>query len=192
MQINVKLDKNFTTTYNKMQAEYGEEMAKINGFTDSQLSYTDFIDNFIDSDNVANASIDANANISQKDVVTLLSEMSKPHKKLLAFNKIYHELNKKYGFKEANSIMELMWNYGIYLHDFDTSTFYSYCFAYDLKPIVEKGLFFIDSYNAEPARHLDSFIQILMEAVAWLSRRQSGGFAPICMFSTNQWGRISG
>lgn len=174
MQINVKLDKNFTTTYNKMQAEYGEEMAKINGFTDAQLSYTDFIDNFIDSDNVANASIDANANISQKDVVTLLSEMSKPHKKLLAFNKIYHELNKKYGFKEANSIMELMWNYGIYLHDFDTSTFYSYCFAYDLKPIVEKGLFFIDSYNAEPARHLDSFIQILMEAVAWLSRRQSG------------------
>lgn len=174
MQINVKLDKNFTTTYNKMQAEYGEEMAKINGFTDAQLSYTDFIDNFIDSDNVANASIDANANISQKDVVTLLSEMSKPHKKLLAFNKIYHELNKKYGFKEANSIMELMWNYGIYLHDFDTSTFYSYCFAYDLKPIVEKGLFFIDSYNAEPARHLDSFIQILMEAVAWVSRRASG------------------
>ena len=157
-----------------MQAEYGEEMAKINGFTDAQLSYTDFIDNFIDSDNVANASIDANANISQKDVVTLLSEMSKPHKKLLAFNKIYHELNKKYGFKEANSIMELMWNYGIYLHDFDTSTFYSYCFAYDLKPIVEKGLFFIDSYNAEPARHLDSFIQILMEAVAWVSRRASG------------------
>lgn len=192
MQINVKLDKNFTTTYNKMQAEYGEEMAKINGFTDAQLSYTDFIDNFIDSDNVANASIDANANISQKDVVTLLSEMSKPHKKLLAFNKIYHELNKKYGFKEANAIMELMWNYGIYLHDFDTSTFYSYCFAYDLKPIVEKGLFFIDNYNAEPARHLDSFIQILMEAVAWLSRRQSGEFAPICMFSTNQWGRISG
>lgn len=192
MQTNIRLGKNFTTTYNKLQETYGEEFAKLQGLSDTQLSYTDFIDNFIDSDNVANASVDANANIAQKDIVTLLSEMSKPHKKLLAFNKIYHELNKKYGFKEANAITELIWNYSIYLHDFDTSTFYSYCFAYDIKPIVEKGLFFIEGYNAEAPKHLDSFVQILMEAIAWLSRRQSGGFAPICMFSTNRWGRISG
>lgn len=100
--------------------------------------------------------------------------MSKPHRKLLAFNKIYQELNQKYGFKEANEICEAVWNYSLYLHDFDTSTFYSYCFAYDIKDIVEKGLFFIDGYNAQAPKHLDSFVQILMEAVAWLSRRQSG------------------
>ena len=44
MNINVRLIKNFTTAYNKMQEKYGEEMAKINGFSDAQLSYTDFID----------------------------------------------------------------------------------------------------------------------------------------------------
>lgn len=60
------------------------------------------------------------------------------------------------------------------MHDFNTTTFYHYCFAYDIKDIVERGLFFIDNYNAKPARHLDSFIQILMEGIAWLSRRQSG------------------
>lgn len=48
MQINIKLSKNFTTMWNRLQAEYGEEMARINGFDDNQLSYTDFIDNFID------------------------------------------------------------------------------------------------------------------------------------------------
>ena len=100
--------------------------------------------------------------------------MSKSHQKLLAFNKLYYELNKKYGFKVANQAMELMWNYAIYMHDFNTATFISYCFAYDIKEIVERGLFFIDNYNAKPARHLDSFIQILMEGIAWLSRRQSG------------------
>lgn len=174
MNINIRLNKNFTTQLNKLQAEYGEDFAKLQGLSDEQLSFTDFIDNFIDSDNVANASIDANSNINQKDIVTLMSEMSKPHKKILAYNKIYYELNKQYDFKTANRIIKSLWNYDLYLHDFDTSTFIPYCFAYDIKDIVEKGLFFIDGYNAEAPKHLDSFIQILMEAIAFLSRRQSG------------------
>ena len=174
MNVNIKLNKNFTTQYNKLVETYGEEFLRLQGLNDEKLSFTDFIDGFIDSDNVANASVDANANISQKDIVTLMSEMSKPHQKLLGFNKLYYEMNKKYGFKFANQAMELMWNYGIYMHDFNTTTFYHYCFAYDIKDIVERGLFFIDNYNAKPARHLDSFIQILMEGIAWLSRRQSG------------------
>ena len=174
MNINIRTKKNFQTQFNKMSELYGEEFLKLQGLDEDTLSLTDFIEGFIDSDNVANASVDANANIGQKDIVTLLSEMSKPHQKLLAFNKLYYELNKKYGYKIANDAMEAMWNYSLYMHDFNTTTFYHYCFAYDIKDIVEKGLFFIQNYNAEPARHLDSFIQILMEAIAWCSRRQSG------------------
>mgnify|MGYP003290018377 CR=1 FL=1 len=81
-----------------MQEAYGEEMAKINGFADVQLSYTDFIDNFIDKDTVADVSVDGNANVGNKDMRTLMNEMPKPHRKLLSFHKIYYELNKKYGF----------------------------------------------------------------------------------------------
>ena len=80
MNINVRLSKNFTTQLNKLQEKYGEEFAELQGLSDGQLSFTDFIDNFIDKENVANASIDANSNISQKDIVTLMSEMSKPHR----------------------------------------------------------------------------------------------------------------
>lgn len=174
MQINIKTNKNFTTQFNRMVGKYGEDFLNLQGLDDAKLSFTDFIDGFVDSDNVANNSIDANSNIAQKDIVTMLSEMAKPDQKLLAFNKIYYEIQKKYGFKTANEAMEALWNYAIYLHDFNTSSFYHYCFAYDLKDIVEKGLFFVEGYNAEPAQHLDSFVQILMEAVAFLSRRQSG------------------
>lgn len=174
MNVNIRLNKNFATQLNKLDQEYGEEFRKLQGLDDNKLSFTDFIDNFVDSDNVANASVDANSNIAQKDIVTLLSEMSKPHQKLLAFNKLYCEIQKMYGFKTANEAFEKMWNYAIYMHDFNTATFVSYCFAYDIKDIVERGLFFIDNYNAKPAQHLDSFIQILMEAICYLSRRQSG------------------
>lgn len=79
MNINIKTKKNFQTQFNKMSEKYGEEFLKLQGLDDEKLSLTDFIDGFIDAENVANASVDANANISQKDIVTLLSEMSKPH-----------------------------------------------------------------------------------------------------------------
>ena len=102
MNINIELKRNFVNAYNKMQNDYGEEMATINGFAARQLSYTDFIDNFMDSKTVADASVDGNANVGQKDIVTLMKEMPKPHQKLLAFNKIFYELNKKFGFKVAN------------------------------------------------------------------------------------------
>ena len=174
MNVKIKLSKNFTTQFNKLEQEYGEQFKRLQGLDEDKLSYTDFIDNFIDTTNVADASVDANSNITQKDIVTLLSEMSKPQQKLLAFNKLYYEIQKMYGFKTANEAFEKMWNYSIYMHDFNTSTFLPYCFAYDIKDIVEKGLFFIDGYNAKPAKHLDSFIQILMEAICYLSRRQAG------------------
>lgn len=174
MNVNIRLNKNFATQLNKLDQEYGEEFRKLQGLNDDKLSFTDFIDNFIDTDTVADASVDASSNIAQKDIVVLLSEMSKPHQKLLAFNKLYCEIQKMYGFKTANLAFEKMWNYSIYMHDFNTATFISYCFAYDIKDIVEKGLFFIDNYNAKPPKHLDSFVQILMEAICFLARRQSG------------------
>ena len=174
MNINIRLNKNFTTAFNKMQETYGEELSKINGFSDMQLSYTDFIDNFVDSDTVADASVDGNANVGQKDIVTLINEMPKPHQKLLAFNKIYYEINKKYGFKTANDWLKNEWDGHLYLHDANTSSFVHYCFAYDLKDLAEKGLFFIDTFNAEPPQHLETFIDFVKEFVSWTCNRSSG------------------
>ncbi len=175
MEINVRLGKNFTTAYNKMQAEFGTELAQINGFADEQLSYTDFISNFIDESTVADSSIDGNSNVGRKDIVTLLSEMPKPHRKLLAFNKIYYEMQKRFGFKAANEWLRMEWVGQLYMHDSDTSTFKHYCFAYDLKDLAEKGLYFIGgTFNAQPARHLTTFIDFVKEFIGFASNRSSG------------------
>ena len=172
--INIKLSKNFTTQYNKMQNEYGTEFASLNGFGDEQLSYTDFIDNFVDAEAVADASVDGSANVYRKDMRTLMNEMPKPHRKLLAFNKIYYELNKKYGFKTANDWLRAEWTKALYMHDGDTSTFVHYCFAYDLKDLAEKGLFFLNTFNYEPPKHLETFIDFVKEYISFVSNRSSG------------------
>ena len=174
MRINIQLVKNFATQYNKLQSEFGTDIAKINGFDDNQLSYTDFIDNFVDEETVADSSIDGNSNVSHKDIVTLEREMSKPHAKLLAFNKIYYEIHKKYGFKAANDWLRSEWIGELYMHDAPSCTFRSYCFAYDLKDLAEKGLYFIEGQNAKPAEHLITFVDFVKEFVSYASNRTSG------------------
>ena len=174
MKIDIKLIKNFVSQYNRLQAEFGTDIAKLNGFDDGQLSYTDFIDNFIDEEVVADSSIDGNSNVSHKDIVTLEREMSKPHAKLLAFNKIYYEISKKFGFKIANEWLRMEWMGKLYVHDAPSATFKSYCFAYDLKDLAEKGLYFQEGLNAQPANHLITFVDFLKEYVSFTCNRTSG------------------
>lgn len=174
MEISIKLNKNFTTQYNKLQAEFGTDIARINGFDDGQLSYTDFLDNFVAETTVADASIDGNSNVGHKDIVTLEKEMPKPHEKLIAFNKIYLEIQKKYGFQAANEWLRAEWVGELYMHDANTTSFKHYCFAYDLKDLAEKGLYFIEGRNAEPAQHLTTFVDFVKEFISYASNRSSG------------------
>lgn len=175
MQINIKVSKNFTTQWNKLQNEFGTQLADLNGFGDEQLSYGDFIDNFIDVPVVADSSIDSNSNVRRKDIVTLLSEMPKPHRKLMSFQKIYYEMQKEYGFKAANEWLRRDWTGEIYMHDADTATFKSYCFAYDLKDLAEKGLYFLgETFNPKPPKHLTTFVDFVKEFINFASNRTSG------------------
>lgn len=189
MDISIKLNKNFTTAFNRMLADYGEELAKLNGFSDSQMSYTDFIDNFVDKQTVADASIDGNSNVGHKDIVTLENEMSKPHSKLLCFNKIYYELNKKYGFKDANDWLRNEWDGHFYLHDAYNSTMKPYCFAYDLERLVNEGLYFIDTFNHQPPKHLNTYTDFVGEFVSWNCNRTSGavGLPSFLIYSYYFW-----
>jgi hypothetical protein len=87
------LGKNFTTAFNKAVDTYGEDFELLNGLHASQLNFTTFIDNFTaDNKNVADNTIDANANVDSKDIQSLLKEKGKSHDKLIAFNKIFYEL----------------------------------------------------------------------------------------------------
>lgn len=175
MQVNIKLDPRFTASLEKLIVYGGEDMAKLNGFHEDQLSLTNFIDNFIDKQVVADASIDANANVKNKDIRSLLSEMSKPHSKLLAANKIFYEITKKYGIETAEKWLEDEYNGKFYLHDFASSTYYQYCYAYDLQRLAEEGLFFMKTgFNPQPPKHLETFVDFIGEFVSWTSNRTSG------------------
>lgn len=189
MDFSIKLNKGFVAALNELRSKYGDEIASLNGLSDLQMSYNSFIDNFVDKNTVADASIDGNANVGTKDVCSLTTEMSKPHLKLLSFNKIYYELTKKYGHEAAMEWLEGEWVGRYYLHDASSATFIPYCYAYDLEALVNKGLFFIDNFNAQPPKHLTTYTDFVGEFVSWTSNRSSGacGLPSFLVYSFYFW-----
>lgn len=161
MDIRIKTDKNFATTLNRLNEKYGEEFEILNGFHDSQMNFSDFIDNFVDR-NVADVTIDANANASHKDIRSLLSEKGKSHDKLFAFNKLFYEMNKKYGLNDAREWLECEYNGAYYMHDAPSSTFLPYCFSGDTKILTKDGVKRLDELEGEE-------IQVLNKNHGWES-----------------------
>lgn len=173
MNINIKTDRNFTTSFNKMVDKYGEDFEFLNGFHESQMNFSDFIDNFVDK-NVADVTIDSNANANNKDIRSLLSEKGKSYDKLFAFNKIFYEIQKKYGLNTAREWLETEYNGGFYLHDAPSSTYLPYCYAFDLTRLATEGLFFLKNYNAKAPNHLTTFLDDVIEFTSYMCNRSSG------------------
>lgn len=189
MEINVKLDEKFSAAFERLKNEYGDNLAKLNGFSDEQLSYTDFIDNFVDKETVADASIDGNANVGHKDIVSLENEMSKPHSKLLGFNKIFYEIDKEFGRETAEDWLTSEWLGYFYMHDAYNTTYKPYCFAYDIESLVKRGLYFVESFNAQPPQHLVTYTDFVAEFISWCCNRTSGavGIPSFLVYSYYFW-----
>ena len=139
MNINIKVNKDFEKTFNQIDSKYGEDFEILNGFHESQLNFSDFIDGFVDK-NVADVTIDGNANAHHKDICSLCGEKGKSEDKLFAFNKIFYELKKKYGLRTAKEWLETEYNGGFYLHDAPSSTYKPYCFSGDTKILTKDGI----------------------------------------------------
>ena len=164
MKIDIKLNKDFEKNLDVIDEKYGEDFEILNGFHESQLNFSDFVDSFVDK-NVADVTIDANANAHHKDVCSLLGERGKSEDKLFAFNKIFYELKKKYGLRTAKEWLETEYSGGFYLHDAPSTTFKPYCYAYDLGRLAREGLFFLNDYNNQAPKHLTTFLDDVIEFI---------------------------
>lgn len=173
MYVPMKVNKDFENHFTSVKNKYGEDFEYLNGVHETQLNFSDFIDAFVDK-NVAEVTIDPSANAFRKDIRSLLSEKGKSNDKILAMNKIFYELKKKYGLKTAKEWLETEYNGGFYLHDFSTSSYMPYCYAYDLTKLATNGLFFLDHYNNQPPKHLTTFIDDVIEFISFMSNRSSG------------------
>ena len=189
MDIKLELSKDFERCLDDLRKKYGEEFELLNGVHESQLDYSTFLKKFTSSDNLADASIDPNANAKHKDIRSFMTEKGKSEDKLFALNKIFYEIKKKWGLRTAKQWLEQEFSKGLYLNDSATASFYAYCWAQDLSKLAREGLFFLEDYNHKPPKHLTTFLDDVIEFVSFLGNRQSGavGLPNVIIWSYYFW-----
>lgn len=190
MVIELKLSKDFERCLDDLKKKYGEEFEIINGVHPSQLDFSEFIDNFVSKDTLADASIDPNANANHKDIRSFMTEKGKSEDKLFGLNKIFTTIKKQWGLRTAKQWLEQEFSKGFYLNDSATSSYFPYCWANDFTRLATEGLFFLNGqfeedadghmqyvnrrYNNQPPKHLTTYFDDVIEFVSFLSNRQSG------------------
>ena len=174
MEITLKLSKDFERCLEDLKKKYGEDFEYINGVHPSQLDFSEFIDNFVDKDTVADASVDPNANANHKDIRSFMTEKGKSEDKLFGLNKIFLTIKKQWGLRTAKQWLEQEFSKGFYLNDSTSASYFPYCWANDLTRLATEGLFFLNKYNNKPPKHLTTYFDDVIEFTSFLSNRQSG------------------
>lgn len=174
MEITLKLTKDFERCLEDLKKKYGEDFEYINGVHPSQLDFSDFLDKFVENDTMADTTIDPNANASHRDIRSFMTEKGKSEDKLFGLNKIFLEIKKKWGLRTAKQWLEQEFSKGLYLNDSATASYFPYCWANDFTRLATEGLFFLNSYNSQPPKHLTTYFDDVIEFVSFLSNRQSG------------------
>ena len=174
MQITLELNKDFERTLNQLRERFGEDFEYGNGVHPSQLDYSEFLNNFVVNDTLADTTIDPNANANHRDIRSFITEKGKSSDKLFGLNKIFTEMKKKWGLRTAKQWLEQEYSRGFYLNDSHTSSYFAYCWANDLTRLALEGLFFLPNYNNKPPKHLTTYFDDVIELTSFLSNRQSG------------------
>ena len=174
MEISLRVTKDFERCLEDLKKKYGEDFEYINGLHPSQLDFSEFLDNFVNQDTMADATIDPNANAKHKDIRSFMTEKGKSEDKLFGLNKIFLEIKKKWGLKTARQWLEQEFSKGFYLNDSASASYFPYCWANDFTRLATEGLFFLEDYNNQPPKHLTTYFDDVIEFVSYLSNRQSG------------------
>lgn len=152
----------------------------------------DFINKYKASDNTANATIDDNSNVANKNIAILNSEIHKEENmevnlKMLEnkVRELYPDFDYKQLIKDLKSIC--------YLHDASSQIGMPYCVAISMYPFLNDGLKKLGGLSAAP-KNLDSFCGIFCNLVFLIASQYKGAVATPALllymdyFCRKEWG----
>lgn len=117
MFINHSFDHHFVSLLEKLEKKYGAEMFELEGIDRKNLDIAKFTNKFFETTTMADASVDANANVDDTSILSWDYEMPKPLMKLNGLYFLWKDALKKHGIKRANKMIELEIAGGIRIHD---------------------------------------------------------------------------
>ena len=168
---------------------YRSEHKKIRDFAQQKI---DFINNYIESDNNANATIDDNSNVSNHNIATMNSEIHKPENQDINFEIWKRKLRELYPDFDANQLLKDC-NTICYAHDSNSQIGMPYCVAISMYPFLNDGLKKLGGLSAAP-KNLDSFCGMFCNLVFLIASHYKGAVATPSLllymdyFCRKEWG----
>lgn len=151
-----------------------------------------FIDNFVISDNTANATIDDNSNVSTHNVAVMNTEIHKQENKETNIRIWYNKIKELYGKDVAEQFL-IDINTIEYPHDLSSQIGMPYCVAITMYPFLLHGIKDIGGLSAAP-KNIDSFCGLFVNLVFAIAAQYKGAVATPgmlnCMdyFLRKEWG----
>ena len=151
-----------------------------------------FIDNFVKSDNTANATIDDNSNVATHNVAVMNTEIHKEDNRETNIRIWYDKIKELYGKDLAEQfLMDI--DTILYPHDLSSQIGMPYCVAITLYPFLKNGIKDIGGLSAAP-KNIDSFCGLFVNLVFAIAAQYKGACATpgmlLCMdyFLRKEWG----
>ena len=136
-----------------------------------------FIQKYIDADNAAvGSNVDANANVSNKNIATLAAEIHK--QRSIGINRcaMYEKLTSLYGVETARSYLNDLESHLVYRHDESAIVGMPYCASITMMPFLWHGLTGLGGTTTAP-HNLDSFCGGFINLVFAVSAQLCGAVA---------------
>ena len=151
-----------------------------------------FIDNYINSDNTANATIDDNSNVANRNIAVLNSEIHKEDNREVNLRMLrdkVKELYPEFNYKQ----MDIDFDTIAYLHDSSSQIGMPYCVAISMYPFLINGIKDLGGLSVAP-KNIDSFCGMFVNLVFAVASQFKGAVATpgvlLCMdwYLRKEWG----
>lgn len=136
-----------------------------------------FIENYINSKNAASGSVlDANANVTQKNIATLEAEINKDINIQVNRKLIYNKIKLEFDEQTADEYIRQIEAHEIYIHD--ETSLKPYCVSISMYPFLLDGLTKMGGESKAP-KHLSSFCGSFVNLIFAISSQFAGAVATV-------------
>lgn len=173
--VKFSFDNNFVNAMEELSKKYGDEIFEIQGIASKHLDISQFSRDFFgNSSNVADVSVDSNANVKEKNISQYNYEANKSIMRLNGLHLMYKNVTKYFSEEMANNVLDGVISGELFINDLHL---YSnpYCYAFDLRSLMMGGMdFFGGNIKIKPPKHSNSFIDLFIQTNAYISNQIAG------------------
>ena len=150
--------------------------AKHKAVRDFVRNKTGFIDKYKQSNNTADASIDDNSNVANKNIAVLNTELYKENNIDVNRGRVMAKLKELYPEFDAKQYIRDLKHHIIYKNDENSTFGFPYCVAISMYPFLTNGIKDLGGLSAAP-KNLDSFCGMFVNMVFAISSQYAGAVA---------------